>query len=251
MKFLATLLVAAVTFLGAGFASAGIEDMSDAEREAFRAEVRAYLLDNPEVILEAVQILDDRRAAAEATSDQDLVQANYKDLAFDGYSFVGGNPEGPITIVEFSDYRCAFCKRAFPVVRQLLDKNDDVRFVLKEFPILGPESTLASKAAISVLVNQGPEIYEEFHNALMTFNGPINETTLANLAKEAGADPENMAAHMEDEVVAQIIASNRALAQKMKITGTPTFVIGPEMLRGFAPLDGMQQYVDNAREKLQ
>ncbi len=252
MKFVIALFFTFMTFVAATLSSAaGLENMTDAERSVFRSEVRAYLLDNPEVILEAIKVLEDRQKAAAATSDLDLVKANYDALAFDGYSFVGGNPDGKITVVEFSDYRCAFCKRAFPEVLSLLKNNDDVRFVLKEFPILGPESTLASQAAISVLINQGPDLYEAFHDALMKFNGPVNLATLTKIAGDVGADTDKMKAHMDDDVTNQIIASNRALAQTMQITGTPTFIIGPEMLRGYMPLAGMQQFVDRARAHLQ
>jgi len=252
MKLILTLLLTVTSLMFAGFASsAGLENMTDSEREIFRAEVRAYLLDNPEVILEAVKVLEDQQAAAETVSDFDLVRANYQALAFDGFSFVGGNPDGAITIVEFSDYRCAFCKRAFPEVEKILENNADVRFVLKEFPILGPDSVLASRAAISILVNQGPEIYQTFHNALMIFNGPVNQTTLAKLANESGANVTLMQDHMNDPAVDQIIGANHALAQTMQITGTPTFIIGPNMLRGFAPYDNMQKIVEAARNSLQ
>lgn len=250
MKFLKITLFAGLSLLMTTFAQAeGLTDMTDEEREIFRAEVRAYLLDNPDVILEAIQVLEERQAADEAQGDLDLVINNFEDLVNDGYSFVGGNPNGTITIVEFSDYRCAFCKRAHDEVLALLSANDDLRLVLKEFPILGPDSTLSARAALSILVHQ-PEYYEEFNDNLMRHSGPVNEQTLSRLAADSDADSALMLTHMNDDVVTEMIASNHLLGQKMQITGTPTFVIGPEMLRGFMPADGMQQYVDNARAKL-
>lgn len=251
MNVFKTILIAGITLLGATFThAAGLENMTDAERDVFRAEVRAYLLDNPEVILEAIQVLEQREAVAEAQSDLDLVSANFEDLTRDGYSWVGGNPDGAITIVEFSDYRCAFCKRAHPEIQTIIENNDDVRFVLKELPILGADSTLASKAAISVLINQGDETYEAYHDALMTHNGAVNVKTLSRLLSDVGGDAELMVAHMDDEVVTQVIAKNRVLASRMKITGTPSFLIGTEMLRGFAPASAMQNFVDRARSQL-
>lgn len=247
MTFLKTMLIAALSLTFATFATA--QDMTDVEREAFRTEVRAYLLDNPEVILEAIQVLEQRQADAEAVGDLQLVVDNYDELVNDGYSFIGGNPEGTITIVEFSDYRCAFCKRAHDEVIGLLAANDDIRLVLKEFPILGPDSTITAKAALSILVHQ-PEFYEDYSDALMRHNGPVREQNLASIASEVGADPELMLAHMDDEVVSQMIARNHALGQSMQISGTPTFVIGPDMLRGFLPQAGMQQMVDDARTQL-
>ncbi len=251
MNVFKTILIAGIALLGATFTqAAGLENMTDSEREVFRAEVRAYLLDNPDVILEAIQVLEQRQAQNEAQSDLDLVQVNFDELTRDGFSWVGGNPDGAITIVEFSDYRCAFCKRAHPEIKALLEANNDVRFVLKEFPILGADSTLTSKAAISVLINQGDDIYGAFHDALMGHNGAVNIKTLSRLLTGVGGDADLMVAHLDDEVVTQIIAKNRALATRMKITGTPSFLIGTEMLRGFAPASAMQNFVDRARSQL-
>ena len=251
MNVFKTILVAGMALLGATFAqAAGLENMTDGERDVFRAEVRAYLLGNPEVILEAIQVLEERQAQVDAQSDLDLVQANFEELTRDGFSWVGGNPDGAITIVEFSDYRCAFCKRAHPEIQTVLDANDDVRFVMKEFPILGEDSTLASKSAISVLTQQGDDVYEAFHNLLMAHNGAVNVKTLSSLVVKAGGDADLMVAHLDDPVVEQIIAKNRDLATRMKISGTPSFLIGTEMLRGFAPAAAMQEFVDRARSQL-
>ena len=251
MNVLKTILIACIALLGATFTqAAGLENMTDAEREVFRAEVRAYLLDYPEVILEAIQVLEQREAQQEAQSDLELVQENFEELTRDGFSWVGGNPDGAITIVEFSDYRCAFCKRAHPEIAALLAANDDVRFVLKELPILGADSTLTSRAAIAVLTSQGDDIYGAFHDLLMEHNGAVNVKTLSRLVVKAGGDADLMVAHMDDPVVDQIIAKNRALASRMKITGTPSFLIGTEMMRGFAPASSMQSFVDRARAQL-
>lgn len=228
----------------------GIGDMSAEEREIFREEVRAYLLDNPEVIIEAVQVLEQREAQVEAANDQTLVRQYYEPLTDDGFSFVAGNPDGAITIIEFADYRCGFCKRAHPQVQALLEANDDVRLIIKEYPILGDDSVLAARAAVSILMNQ-KDVYLEFSDLLMSHNGPVNATTLNRIAENAGADIDLMTTHMNDDVVTAAIASNHALGRQMNISGTPTFIIGTEMIRGYVPLAGMQQIVDSARAQLQ
>ena len=234
----------------AGTASAeGLTDMSDGEREAFRAEVRAYLLENPEVIMEAVQVLEERKALASAENDRLMVENNVTALTEDGYSYVAGNPEGAITIVEFLDYRCGYCKKSHPEVQALLNSNDDIRLIVKEFPILGEDSLLASRAATSVLVHQR-DVYHTFSDLLMEHTGPINEITLGDIAIEAGADSDLMFANMEDDVVTQILRKNHELAKSMQISGTPTFVIGTEMIRGYIPLDMMQQMVEEIRSDL-
>src|SRR5690554_6664573 len=108
-----------------------ITDMSDAERSALRAEIRAYLLDNPEVIMEAVEVLEQRQAEAQARCDVDLVRINAEAIFNDGHSWVGGNPEGDITLVEFTDYRCGFCRRAHDDLTQLLELDGNIRFIVK------------------------------------------------------------------------------------------------------------------------
>ncbi len=246
MKKLLVLIFSAIATVSS---AQGLENLTDAEREAFRAEVREYLLDNPEVILEAIQVLEERQAMASAENDRRLVEAFSQDLTDDGYSYVAGNPDGAITIVEFLDYRCGYCKRSHPAVQAILESNDDIRLVVKEFPILGADSTMASRAATAILAYQR-DSYKTFSDLLMEHNGPINEIVLAELAHEAGADADQMLSQMNDEVVNQIIAKNHGLAQQMQITGTPTFVIGPEMIRGFIPQELMQQMVDDVRANL-
>ncbi len=235
--------------LTTSFASAqNFADMSDAETEAFGAAVRAYLLENPEVIMEAVDILQQRQKQETANTDEQLV-AQYADQLFnDGFSHVSGNPDGTITIVEFSDYKCGYCKRAYPEILQLIEGNPDIRFILKEYPILGAESVLASRAALSVLVNDGNDIYEKYHDALMRENGPLTELSLPMIAESVGADSAKMMETMNTPLITQMIQTNRTLGQQMQVSGTPTFVIGAQMLRGYVPLAGMQQIVDETRD---
>ena len=246
-----SILISFIMVLFAGFASAqNFNNMSDADTEAFGAAVRAYLLDNPEVIMEAVDILQKRQKQDAVTSDLDLV-TQYSDQIFnDGFSHISGNPDGPIQIVEFSDYKCGYCKKAFPEILQLIDANPDIRFVLKEYPILGAESVLASRAAISVLINEGDETYERFHNALMRENGPLTDLSLPLIAEGLGIDSAKMIETMNTSLVTQIIQTNRSLGQQMQISGTPTFVVGTQMLRGYVPLASMQQIVDDVRKNL-
>ncbi|MEC9311738.1 MAG: thioredoxin domain-containing protein, partial [Pseudomonadota bacterium] len=139
----------ALALLGAPAQALDLSNMSATEREAFGAQVREYLMENPEVILEAVNLLEQRQAAAEATRDQALVADNLQELENDGYSWVGGNPEGDITLVEFMDYRCGYCRRAAREVAELLAKDGNIRWVVKEFPILGEASVLSSRFAVA------------------------------------------------------------------------------------------------------
>jgi protein-disulfide isomerase len=222
--------------------------MTEAERAAFRAEIRAYLLDNPEIIMEAVQVLEDRQADMQAQSDRDVIAANAVILFEDGYSWVGGNPEGDITIVEFMDYRCGFCRRAVPEVDKLLAADGNIRLVVKEYPILGEQSLLMSRFAIATKQVAGDDAYKLVHDTLMALNGDVTPEALGQVAVELGLDGAAILARLDAPEVTRVIAETRALAQALNIQGTPSFVVRDEVLRGFLPADEMQMVVDAKRE---
>ena len=221
--------------------------LTDEERALFRAEVRAYLLEHPQVIMEAVDQLQRREAEAQAQADVMLVTNNAAEIFDDGYSFVGGNPEGDITLVEFLDYRCGYCKRAFGEVETLLETDGNIRLIVKEFPILGEESVLASRFAVATKQVAGGEAYKALHDALMTFNGTVSLTSLRRLAEGLEIDADAVEARMGSEEVTEEITRTRALAEKLGISGTPTFVMQDELLRGYVPLDQMRALVEDKR----
>lgn len=224
-----------------------LTQMTDEERSIFREEVRAYLLDNPQVIMDAVAVLEERQQAAQAQSDLNLVSDNAKDIFEDGYSFVGGNPDGDITLVEFLDYRCSFCKRAHSEVAKLLETDGNIRLVVKEFPILGEQSLLASRFAVATKQLEGDAAYLSLHDALMAFNSEISLRTLKQIANTFGFNADAIEARMDSEEVTDEIRRTRDLAQRLQISGTPTFVLQDELLRGYLPYDQMQALVDEKR----
>lgn len=225
-----------------------IEAMTSDERSAFRDEVRAYLLDNPEIIMEAVAVLERRQAAEQVASDSSLIATNADAIFNDGVSYVGGNPDGDITFVEFVDYKCSYCRKAFPELAQLIEQDGNIRIIYKEFPILGEESLLASRFAISAKLVAGDEAYGKLHNAMMTMRGSMTQASLTGLAGDLGLDGEAIAAGMSDPQVDAIIGNNHELAGRLQISGTPTFVMEDQLLRGYVPLDGMVQIVAELRE---
>lgn len=238
---------AATITLALPVAAFDVSEMSDDERSAFGAEVRAYLLENPQVIIEAVNLLEEQQAAAQGQADLTMV-SDYADAIFDdGFSFVGGNPEGDITLVEFLDYKCGYCKRAHGEVAKLLETDGNIRLIVKEFPILGEQSMLASRFAISSLIVEGPDAYGALNDALMMSNGELSVSVMSRMANTLGFDADAIVAGMDSEEVARRIAETRALAQQLQITGTPTFVMHDEMLRGYLPYDQMMQIVDEKR----
>lgn len=228
-------------------AVADITDMSDAERAAFRQEVRAYLLENPSVLMEAIAVLEGQQQQAQVQMDDGLVQS-YKDmLVNDGHSWVGGNPEGDITIVEFIDYRCGYCRRAFEDVETIVANDGNIRFIVKEFPILGEQSLLSSKLAIAVKALYSDETYKTMHDVLIALNSELTPDTITRLASAYELDATALMAEMESAETAAIIDANRALGNLMQISGTPTFVIGDRMVRGYVPAEQMLRIIADER----
>jgi len=224
-----------------------LDNLTEAERATLHSEIRAYLLENPEVIMEAVAVLEERQAQGQAQADVDLVRANSDAIFNDGHSWVGGNPEGDITLVEFMDYRCGYCRRAVDEVNGLLEEDGNIRFIVKEFPILGEESVLASRFAIATQQVAGDEAYKSVHDALMAYNGAMNDTGFTRLADSLGLDANAIVAAMDSDAVTEVIAANHALGQRLQISGTPSFVMGDQMLRGFLPQDAMQDIANDIR----
>lgn len=235
--------------LATPLAALDLENMNSQERALFRSEVRAYLLENPEVLQEAITILQQRNQNAQVTADIELAQANADDLFNDGFSFVDGNPDGDVTIVEFMDYRCGYCKRAFPEVAQLIEADPNIRLIVKELPILGEQSLRASRFAIATQIVAGDDAYKSVHDTLMEYRGDISQQSLTRLGNTLGLDTSAIIDAMDTDVVNQIIAANSALAQRLQISGTPTFVFDDQIVRGYVQLAQMEQIVDELRSQ--
>ena len=221
--------------------------LTDDERTTFRDEVRAYLLENPEIIVEALDILKDREAQLAADSDVLLVQSNAAALFDAASDWVGGNKNGDITIVEFMDYQCSYCRKAHDEITELVASDGNIRFILKEYPILGETSDLAARFTIAVRQIAGDDAYKAAHDALMTLRAEISAAALARIASDLGLDPATVNAKMQSGDVTAVIDANRALGAAMQVNGTPTFIVDQTMLRGYVPLDGMRQIVSDER----
>jgi len=247
---LRSLLRPAVVCLALAAAPVAAFDMTaltEPERAAFQAEVRAYLLANPEVLIEAIAVLEERQAQESIANDAYLAQTHAAEINDDGYSWVGGNPDGDITLVEFMDYRCSFCRRAFAEIEELIATDGNIRFVVKEFPILGEQSLLSAQFAIAIHQLHGDAAYKLAHDALVVMDSDATPDTLARLAETLGLDPLPILDRMVGPEVATVIARNAELANLLQISGTPTFVVGDQMLRGYVPLPQLEQIVAQAR----
>jgi protein-disulfide isomerase len=225
-----------------------VENMTDQERAAFRNEIRDYLLQNPDILMEAFAVLEDRQLAQDAAAAQQAVADNTDAIFNSDLDWVGGNPDGDIIMVEFLDYQCGFCRRAHPEVNALLQQDGNIRLVVKEFPILGEASVTASRFAIATRLAFGDDAYGHVNDALMTLRGDINETTLARIADDADLDADTIFATMDDPRVDETINTNYALAQSLGISGTPSFVFRDRIIPGYLPASDLLRIVEDIRE---
>lgn len=239
-------LIAALLLTATPALSFDIGAMSADEKAAFGQAVRDYLMANPEVLVEAINVLEERSAASEAQSDVALVAANRQAIFDDGHSWVGGNPQGDVTMVEFIDYRCGYCRRYNEQVRDLVRSDGNIRLIVKEFPILGPDSETSARFAVAVKQMGGDAAYAKAHDALMALRGEPSPEALKTIAAGIGIDGDEVVNTMNTESVSAVLRDNRQLAERMAIMGTPTFVIGDTLLRGM-PAAGLESSVAAAR----
>jgi protein-disulfide isomerase len=220
------------------------EEPSPAETEKIQQIVREYLRQHPEVIIDALQEYQKRQDAKKAEQARQLIASAKDELFNDTANPVGGNPKGDVTIVEFFDYRCPYCKAVDPDLRKALSTDGNVRVVYKEFPILGPESLVASRAALAAVAQ---EKYQPFHDKLLAFKGNLDDAAIYSLAGEVGLDVTRLKADMEKPEVMGQISRNYHLADKLNIQGTPAFVIGEELLPGAASAEDLTAAFKRAR----
>lgn len=240
-------LIAALLLTATPALSFDIGAMTEQDKAAFGEAVREYLMANPEVLIESINVLEERRAASEVQNDVALVAANRDAIFKDGHSWIGGNPEGDVTMVEFIDYRCGYCRKFNEQVHDIVEKDGNIRLILKEFPILGPESEMASRFAVAVKQLAGDEAYVRAHDALMAMRGAPSHETLGKIATDIDVSPEEVLNTMNTESVTAVLRDNRQLAERMAIMGTPTFIIGDTLLRGM-PADGLEATISAARD---
>jgi protein-disulfide isomerase len=217
------------------------------ERAALHAEIRSYLLANPDLLMEMVGLLEEKKQASAAETEKSMLSTQAEAIFDDGFSHVAGNPDASVTMVAFLDYQCGYCRRASPEVQALLDGDDDLKMVVKELPILGPGSELAARAAIATLMTQGGEAYMQLHEALLGLKGEVTEVSLDRALAEAGLDAPAIHAAMDDPEVTRRLEATRALAEQLGIAGTPTFVLEDRFVRGYVPLDALETIVAEVR----
>lgn len=219
----------------------------DFDKDQFGARVRDYLLENPGVIMEAVAALEAQEKASQTQNDVGLIAALSEEIYNDGFSWVGGNPDGDVTVVEFLDYRCGYCRKAHPEVAELIEEDGNIRLIVKELPVLGEESVTAARFAVAAKIVAGDEAYAKIHEGLMTLPSTPSEAVMSRLASTLGYDSAPILAEMNSAEVTRRLNATRELAGKLQINGTPGFVMAGTMMRGYAPVDVMRSFVEEAR----
>ena len=220
---------------------------SPAQTEAVNKLIHDYLLNNPQVLVEAIEHADAaNKAAAEQAIKTEIVN-RHEELDNDPTSPVLGNPQGDVTVVEFFDYRCPYCKATAPAVARLLEQDKKVRLVMKEFPILGKESVFASRVAF---VAQKHGKYAEFYKAMFDLKTTINEESTMEVAKSIGLDPEMVKKEMESADIDTFTKNNFDLAKAIGVEGTPAFVIGDALSPGTINTDQLKFQIEALRSKM-
>jgi protein-disulfide isomerase len=243
---LAAALVALCLIGAPGAASA--QKFSDEQRSQIESIIKDYLVSHPEVLEEASEELGKRQANAAAEKHQAAVAAN-SDVIFNSpRSVTLGNKSGDVTFVEFFDYNCGYCKRAMTDMLELMKDDPKLKIVLKEFPVLGPGSVEAAQVAVAVRMQDTTgKKYLDFHQKLMGGRGQADKARALAAAKDAGLDMARLDKDMQSPEVRSTIEENFKLAEAMGMNGTPSYVIGKQVVVGAVGLDALRQKVSLAR----
>lgn len=237
-----TLLFAQASLTG----SATAAELDSAARQSMEQVIEQYIRAHPEVIEQSLQALEAKREAEEKAKQKVALGAHQAELLNDPTSPVSGNLSGDITLVEFFDYRCGYCKRAAGAVTQLQQEDPRVRVIYKDFPILGEASELAAKAA---LASKAQGKHQVFHEAMLAFKGDLTKESLLNLAGEVGLDTTKLEADMRNPEWQSVIDRNRALARTLGISGTPGFIVGTELVPGALDVNGLKELIARGADR--
>lgn len=236
------LVIGAATWLAFDPGRRSAPALTNVPENAFEQRVQKFILDHPEVIAASLDRMEARRRAADEIAAD--IDAHADELFRGAASPVGGNPKGEITLVEFFDYNCPYCRQVAPVVVEAEKEDPQLRVVFKELPILGPDSVFAAKAALAAN-RQGK--YVAFHNALYQAAGTTDQSKVIEVAKSVGLDVDRLEADMQNPAIAALIERNLKLAEVFQINAIPGFVAGHQVVRGATDLKGLQGFIEQAR----
>ena len=225
------------------------EAFSAAQTREIENIVKNYLVQHPEVLQDAMDALDRRQKEADAEKARITIKDNNAAIFDSTHQVVLGNPQGKVTMVEFFDYNCAFCKRAMPDMLELLKTDSDLKFVLKEFPVLGPGSVEAAHVAVAArMQDPSGKKYLEFHQKLLGGRGPADKMRALAVAKDVGFDMPRLEKDMNSDEVKATIEENMKLADALGVNGTPSYVVGDEVVIGAVGIDSLREKISVERK---
>ncbi|HKS84042.1 MAG TPA: DsbA family protein [Pseudolabrys sp.] len=246
LRTLAAASAVVLTFAAPGISSA--DEFSNSQRDEVGRIVREYLVAHPEVIQEAMTELEKRQTAAEAEKHKAAVKQYSQALFSSPRQVVLGDPTGNVTFVEFFDYNCGYCKRAMSDMLTLLKDDPKLKIVLKEFPVLGPGSVEAAQVAVAVrMQDKTGKKYLEFHQKLLGGRGEANRARALAVAKDIGLDMARLDKDMASPEVKATLQENFKLAEALGLNGTPSYVIGDNVVVGAVGLEALKEKVNNTR----
>jgi protein-disulfide isomerase len=210
------------------------KSFSDAQRAEIGQIVRDYLVNHPEVLVDAMNALQAKQDAETKAKADAVIKQNPAEIYNDGYSFVAGNPKAKVTLVEFFDYNCGYCRKAFAKMMTLAKPDSDVKFIFKEYPILSPESEVCSRAAFAA-AKQGK--YLQFHKAMMSHQGRANDEAITEVAKQIGLNLNQLHKDMNDPAVLAHVEQNLKLGNDLGMDGTPSFIVNGQIIDGWSEAD--------------
>jgi protein-disulfide isomerase len=221
------------------------ETVMPAEKSVVEQMIHDYILQHPEIVSQALQSAQDKRKTQVEEVNRAAVAEKRNALLDDPMSLVAGNVKGDVTIVEFFDYRCGYCKQVEPALESLVHEDGGIRVIYKELPILGSDSRYAAQVALAA---RRQAKYGNFHTAMMAARGRIDQRSVLDIAASAGVDVDQVQTDLQAVEINDTIERNLALAQSLGIRGTPTFVIGDEIVFGAIDLATMKQKVATMRK---
>jgi protein-disulfide isomerase len=239
----------AAAMLLAAPASALAQTFSDGQRHEIENIIKDYLVNHPEVMQDVMAAIDKKQQEADAEKARTTIKQNNATLFDSPHQVVLGNPQGNVTMVEFFDYNCAFCKRALPDMLTLLKSDPNIKFVLKEFPVLGQGSVEAAHVAVAARMQDSTgKKYIEFHQKLLGGRGPADKARALAVAKEVGFDMTRLEKDMDSDEVKTTIDEDMKLAEDLGVNGTPSYVVGDEVVVGAVGLDALKEKIAAERK---
>lgn len=244
------LFLLSTLILALGFYLTPSEAASTAQEEEIKAIVTQVLKDNPQIIIDALENFRTQKQAELQKAQQELLKQLDTVLLNTKPLLVAGNPKGDVTIIEFFDYQCGYCKKAFPELMKVAEEDKNIRIIFKEFPVLGPASEEAARLALAVHLEHGDKTYLKFHTALMEHKGRLTSEVLEGITKDLKLDYNKLSKQAkESQEITAAIGTARAIAGQLQIQGTPGFIIGGTIVPGYVPAEQLKEIVKTERAK--